>query len=724
MSVNFATVARQVSAGGIVGLSAVIYAVSYGALLFSGSLTTYVGYGIAAALVTAGIGALFGLWSEERTFICGPDSNTISVLAAMLSVLTSLALPEQRTFGLALATLFLTSMVCALAFYATARFKLAGLVRYIPFSVMAGFLASTGWLMCSGALNIVTGTPLSIPGLEALLSNPQRPELLFALGIVVALYGLASRVSGSILIPLVILVATVIVNLFLFSGVCSAAACQREVWMFAGLQGVSWQAPWDVALQWDDVRVLLGALPSMLVVSFVGLLTILLSLASLELSFRREFDLNRVLNAHAASTGVAALLGGFVGVISIGRTSLNKAAGGGGLSGVVAAMICIAILMGAGGAIGHVPKAALGGLVLYLGLNMLKQWLWDQRKVTSRDEIMQILLIVVLVANYGYLIGFVAGVLISCMIFVLTYSRVPLASLTTNLSLLSSSVVRLGHAAELLGVHGEKTIIYRLQGYMFFGSASKIDMVFQEMNIDALEGIVLDFTGVSGIDRSAIGVFQRILRRYRDRPLRFYFVYSAGNRDALQSISAESGSSGSSGNSGDGGDGGVSYFPSLDHALETAEEHLLGRLGMSAVTADCFAFLDAAEDREAFRSYCEAKSIGKDAVLCRDGEFSDAIYFVDSGCFDVVKRAAVASDRRLARVSEGAMMGEMAFYSGEARTASICAVVDSRVYVLHKDALQTMRARMPGLAMRFDHMVIEKLTHSLTRANKLTATFG
>jgi hypothetical protein len=35
-----------------------------------------------------------------------------------------------------------------------------------------------------------------------------------------------------------------------------------------------------------------------------------------------------------------------------------------------------------------------------------------------------------------------------------------------------------------------------------------------------------------------------------------------------------------------------------------------------------------------------------------------------------------------------------------------------------------MRARMPGLAMRFDHMVIEKLTHSLTRANKLTATFG
>ena len=82
---NIATLARQTSAGAIVGLSAVIYSISYGALLFSGPLVGYVGFGITVALITAIIGALFGMFSEEGTFISGPDSNTISVMAGTMT---------------------------------------------------------------------------------------------------------------------------------------------------------------------------------------------------------------------------------------------------------------------------------------------------------------------------------------------------------------------------------------------------------------------------------------------------------------------------------------------------------------------------------------------------------------------------------------------------------------------------------------------------------------
>ena len=48
-------------------------------------------------------------------------------------------------------TVLMTTAVAAIAFYGVARANLSVLVRYIPFSVMAGFLASTGWLMTSGA---------------------------------------------------------------------------------------------------------------------------------------------------------------------------------------------------------------------------------------------------------------------------------------------------------------------------------------------------------------------------------------------------------------------------------------------------------------------------------------------------------------------------------------------------------------------------------------------
>ena len=62
--------------------------------------------------------------------------------------------------------------------------------------------------------------------------------------------------------------------------------------------------------------------------------------------------------------------------------------------------------------------------------------------ITGPVEFAQILLILALVANYGFMMVFSAGLLISCLVFVLTYSRVHLADLATNLSLFASAVVR------------------------------------------------------------------------------------------------------------------------------------------------------------------------------------------------------------------------------------------------------------------------------------------
>jgi len=88
-------------------------------------------------------------------------------MVGMLAVFASLGLPEDTTLRLAMAGLFLASLVCIALFLLVAKLNLAELVRYIPFSVMAGFLAATGWLMASGALNIIAGTPLTLAGLEA-----------------------------------------------------------------------------------------------------------------------------------------------------------------------------------------------------------------------------------------------------------------------------------------------------------------------------------------------------------------------------------------------------------------------------------------------------------------------------------------------------------------------------------------------------------------------------
>jgi SulP family sulfate permease len=497
----------------------------------------------------------------------------------------------------------------------------------------------------------------------------------------------------------------------LASGVCPAAACSRDNWMLHGLDDLAWRPPWNLSLEWLDGRTLIAELPAMLVISFVGTLAILVSLASLERDFKKEFDLDRLLKAHAASTGVSALLGGFVGIVSIGRTSLNRAVGGGAMSGVIASAICLAMLVGASGLIAYVPKAVLGALIMFLGLNMLKKWLWDQITTVRLHELAQIVLIIVLVANFGYLVGFAAGTVISCIVFAVAYSHIPLANLTTDLSALPSSVVRSRQDVETLSMRASKTVIYRFEGYMFFGSAKKIDAVFQTMDMATLEAIVMDFTLVNGIDRSAISAFQRILRRYADLPLHFYFVLPVANRDLQLSLLED-----------DTLHHQLSFFEVLDHALEAAEDRILSSNRVVGYEPSCFDFLDDMGDREVFRRYCDFRQFESGDMLCHEGELSDAIYFVNSGTFDVIKPLDSKPGRRLAKISVGAMVGEMALYTGKARSASIQATVSSSAYILSKLALARMRAELPELVTRFEHMVIRKVSESLARSNQLVTT--
>jgi CRP-like cAMP-binding protein len=261
--------------------------------------------------------------------------------------------------------------------------------------------------------------------------------------------------------------------------------------------------------------------------------------------------------------------------------------------------------------------------------------------------------------------------------------------------------------------HGDKTVIYRLSGYVFFGSASRIDAYFQGMDVDRLEGVVIDFSQVSGIDRSAIGVFQRILRRYGARPIDFYVVTSAPTQANLELLSLDPLAARR-----------VSYFPALDYALESAEERIIARRARVAPDNAGFEFLDGADERRIFAGYCEHRPVAKGEALCSEGDRSNEVFFIESGSFDVIKTSDSGGLLRLAKLHPGSIAGELAFYTGEARTASIVAVMESSVYVLRRDALAEMRARHPALGTKFDHMVIRNIAGALARTNKLIATLS
>lgn len=89
-----------------------------------------------------------------------------------------------------------------------------------------------------------------------------------------------------------------------------------------------------------------------------------------------------------------------------------------------------------------------------------------------------------------------------------------------------------------------------------------------------------------------------------------------------------------------------------------------------------------------------AKKIPAGHYLFRDGDPSDAMYVVKGGRFAVTK-AKNNTEIVLAEVGPGAMVGEMAFFDGRPRSASVKAIKDSEVICLPFKSLHAQFQSFP-----------------------------
>jgi sulfate permease, SulP family len=206
-------------------------------------------------------------------------------------------------------------------------------------------------------------------------------------------------------------------------------------------------------------------------------------------------------------------------------------------------------------------------------------------------------------------------------------------------------------------------------------------------------------------------VFQRILRRHADSNVQFHVVHGPPVRKQLEALGGVAGAGRI-----------LTYHDSLDRALEAAEEDLLRRHEADVHDQTMMLTSKSLDWRSPFEEYLETREVAEDEVLCREGDRSDEVYFVQSGRFDVLKRVDEGESVRLAKVRHGALLGELAFYLGEPRSATIVAVRDSIVRVMHRAALERMRSERPDLASQFDHMVIRSMAGSLKRTSQMMAT--
>ena len=705
---QFHTLAQQLSSGLILGLIQVIFAVSYAALMFSGRLASFMAYAMTVTLITAAAGGLYGLFSQEPTFVSGPESGTSSVLAGVMVTLAAMPASATPPLHAALAVLLVASLSSALTYLLIVRFGATRLVRFIPFQVMAGFLAATGWLMCSGALNIIAGTPLSVAGITSLLEQPNRPELVAGLLLTVLLGWMVRRFGAALAIPLFVLATTLAVNLVVRQLCPAAAACNPAHWFFPPFVRLEWLPPWQLQLDGVMALELLRLLPSFLAVAFVGTLTVLLSLSSLELTYHDDFQLEPALRLHGRMTLLTAALGGYLCLISIGRSTMSHQTGGGRWSCLVIAGACLAVLFGFGGLMAWIPKVALGALVLWLGLDLLRQWLWDLRKELDRIDLAQVVSILACVIVFGYVIGFLAGLLAACIFFVVNYSHMPYIRLDTTLAVARSSVIRDVADQQYLGEAGATCRIGCFEGFIFFGVANSIYEWYRAAPPERFSVLLLDFSHARGIDQSAVAVLQKIVRNQAARHQHLILALSEAVRPLFRPIGPQVSE--------------LAIVGSFDAALERAEEILLRQQATRVLqpgpdSIGALRFLESQQDRLDFAAFLGEVRLAPGATLFGEGQACDETYFVETGRLDIVKLGAHGLPLRLAKVFAGSMLGEIALYSGRPRGASVVATEPALLRVLTRAAWDRMKQERPDLASRFDRHVILSLASTVERSN-------
>jgi SulP family sulfate permease len=268
---------------------------------------------------------------------------------------------------------------------------------------------------------------------------------------------------------------------------------------------------------------------------------------------------------------------------------------------------------------------------------------------------------------------------------------------------------------ETLNRLGESIHVFRLQGFIFFGTSNSILSRVREILEDKMHKesfIVLDFHRVNNLDSSAVSSFVR-MRQLAD----LHDIYLVLTQvSPLMRRQMEQG--------GFVGDQRVQFFPALDYGMEWCENMLLMKHEASTqfIATSLASQLERSfphpELVDALMGFLERVEAEGGQTLMRRGEASDAMYFVEAGRLNIELSTPDGDVIRLRSIRSGTVIGEMGLYLKQARTADVVTLQPSVLYRLSADALMKMEAEQPQTAAALHEWLALMLAERLSDNNR------
>lgn len=274
--------------------------------------------------------------------------------------------------------------------------------------------------------------------------------------------------------------------------------------------------------------------------------------------------------------------------------------------------------------------------------------------------------------------------------------------------------IRPSWEAQYLDEHGHEIHVVELGGDQGFATAAEV--VHRVLDdLDTVRWFVLDLRRASRIDEAARSLFASLIERLSEEGIASRVVEptDGGARLIARNIVPA-----------------ALTAPSIDAALEWAEDNLLAQHGAAGKLADELIPLREQEllrdlDAAALAALEEATTtrVFTDGTIVFDqGDQADGIYFLGAGLMGVeIRDERTGRFRRINSIPAGAAFGELAVVDGGTRSTRIVALQPSVCHLISRRAFEQLERTQPAAAAQLSLSIARLLSGRLRRATSILA---
>lgn len=712
MSYSYKILTGDAQGAFISSLVALPMTIPLGALALSPLGPEFIPLGVVAGFLSSilggGVAAIAGGNSIQ---ISGPRASVALLMGGMIASTLAAGASREQALVFGLVGVFLSGMLQIL--FGLAR--LGSAVRYVPYPVLAGFVNGVGLVIIVGQLASAFGMPATghwsqIIALSHEISLGAVIVTLATMGAMVGFPKVTRKIPPTVGALLVGIALNETLRLTIGADHLGPVVTLPPT----GLPSPRVIAD-ALALPWSESGSILAVLaPTIIILALVSSTEAVMSSSALDSVSGQRSNPNRELIGQGLGNCISTLFGGVAGTGGPNRGVANYTAGGRTrASGVLHAIMLLALLLFGETLLAHLPYAVLAGIMIMIGWAMVDLWAFKLAHNHGRKFYADCIAIVfvaglIVVVNLAFAVFI--GLCITVVIFVFKMSR-PIMQQRRDRSQVRSRRVRSMEEENILSQRGQEIVVLGLDGPLFFGTTEKFRSdVEREKGVAQV--LILDLRRVGEIDVSGVRMLRQIgqdlakakcllvLAGLSETDPRRVFLLQAGITLAVPP---------------------ERLITTVDTAIEFAEQQVLGAAAQDAVIdlAD-FSLLRGftQADVASLRSHLRERTFEAGQTIFNGGDEGDGFHLIRAGSVDIVlpPRGGAAAVR-LATFEHDTIFGEMALLSGATRSASAVARGAVRTWFMPNACFTKLKDTDPELATRLLMNIGKELADRLRIAN-------